>query len=212
MVTEVLQPEAQLALAYTPRARRDGLAALLALDATLAAVLRTTREPMVGQMRLTWWHDALTRLDAGPPPAEPVLAALTQHVLPHDVTGTELAGLVEGWEALLEDDPLPDAALQAFAAGRGGRLFVLGGRVLGSDFAGLQPAGEAWALADLTAHSRDAALATRARAAAAERSVPGGWPRAARPLGVLLRLVRDADAPPFKRLRGVLWHRLTGSV
>src|SRR3546814_7046937 len=54
-------PELALAICYAPRKARAALAALFALDATLADVLRTTTEPMLGQMRLTWWHDALTR-------------------------------------------------------------------------------------------------------------------------------------------------------
>src|SRR3546814_17336884 len=61
-------PELALAICYAPRKARAALAALFALDATLADVLRTTTEPMLGQMRLTWWHDALTRLEAAPPP------------------------------------------------------------------------------------------------------------------------------------------------
>ncbi|MEI9850036.1 MAG: squalene/phytoene synthase family protein [Sphingomonas sp.] len=60
------------------RPRRGGgaLAALLALDDALARLIRTTGEPALGQMRLAWWRESLERLDAAPPPAEPVLATL----------------------------------------------------------------------------------------------------------------------------------------
>src|SRR3546814_3754289 len=87
---------------------------------------------MLGQMRLTWWHDALTRLDAAPPPAEPVLGAVAAELLPIGVTGTDLAALVAGWEELLEPE-LDDEGLMRHARERGGRLFTLAGRIVGMD-------------------------------------------------------------------------------
>jgi phytoene synthase len=69
---EALAAERALAIGYAPADRRAGLATLFALDARLGDILRTTREPMVGQMRLTWWHAALSGLGQDPPRAEPV--------------------------------------------------------------------------------------------------------------------------------------------
>ncbi|MCZ3214799.1 hypothetical protein NYZ43_19955, partial [Acinetobacter baumannii] len=54
-------PDRELMLAAAPHAARDALRALFDLDDRLAGIVRTTREPMVGQMRLVWWHDALER-------------------------------------------------------------------------------------------------------------------------------------------------------
>ena len=71
--TPVTDPERALALSYAPGAARDGMAALFALDDQLAGVVRTTRDPMVGQLRLTWWHEALAALDTAPPPAQAVV-------------------------------------------------------------------------------------------------------------------------------------------
>ncbi|WP_306286394.1 hypothetical protein [Sphingomonas sp. Ant20] len=73
-------------------------------------------------MRLTWWYEALGRLDTAPPPAEPVLQALARHVVPQ-VGSATLATIAEGWEALLET-PLDDAAVERFARLRGGQLFA----------------------------------------------------------------------------------------
>ena len=65
-------PERGLIRAYSPDAKaRQALDTLLALDDRLAEKVRTTSEPMLGQIRLKWWHDAITALDKGPPPAEP---------------------------------------------------------------------------------------------------------------------------------------------
>jgi 15-cis-phytoene synthase len=53
--------ERRLILSYAPAHARAGLSALLQLDDTLADVLRHVSEPVIAQMRLTWWHDALSK-------------------------------------------------------------------------------------------------------------------------------------------------------
>ncbi|NWP05716.1 hypothetical protein GY977_23280, partial [Escherichia coli] len=78
---QAVDPERDLILTYAPRAAQSGLQALLALDDALARLLRTTREPALGQMRLAWWREALEKLDHAPAPAEPVLKALETEVL-----------------------------------------------------------------------------------------------------------------------------------
>lgn len=213
-------PERVLALSYAPRDGRAALEALLALDETLAAILRTTREPLVGQMRLTWWFDALTALDTARPPAQPVLQALADEVLPRDAAGAALAAMIEGWEALLDPDPLTDDRLDAFARGRGGTLFVLAGVVLGAGPRDpLAGAGAGWALGDLAQHVRDPATAARARVKSAGllgHALALRWSRAARALGALAHGARMdlAQAPSPHgapgRVARLAWHRLSG--
>lgn len=197
--------------------------ALFALDAALAKVLRTTREPMVGQMRLTWWHEALTRLDTAPPPAEPVLRALAQELLPAGVSGARLAGMVDGWEELLEGEGLDDEVMTRHAESRGGGLFCAAGVLLGArDSDPLDAAGRGWALADLARHLRDPVAAGRAAALSAPLladATKRHWSRAARPLGALAHIARMNLAVPLesplplgapRRVARLLMHRLTG--
>lgn len=183
----VTAPEPRLAVTLAPADRRAALVALFDLDDRLATILRTTREALVGQMRLTWWHAALSALDTDPAPAEPVLQALASEVLPMGVRGETLAGQIDGWEALLEQGVPDRVAMATFAAARGGGVFAAAGRVLGAD-APIARAGEAWALADLSRHLSDAGAAAGARAMAGERFAElfaPRWPRAARPLGAM---------------------------
>lgn len=215
-------PELALAIGYARPAARPALEALFDLDSALGAILRTTREPLVGQMRLTWWYEALTRLDTAPAPAEPVLAALAATVLPHGVNGAQLATMIDGWEELL-DDLTNDEAMARFAERRGARLFGIAGAILGARPSDpLAAAGKGWALVDLARHLRDRDLAARAlmmaRAALVE-ATHARWSRSARALGALTHLAqRDASVPldqsipvgsPGRVLR-LAWHRMTG--
>ncbi|MCP3735358.1 squalene/phytoene synthase family protein [Sphingomonas sp. RP10(2022)] len=185
-MTDPLPSDRQLAIGYAPASVRAGFAAMLALDARLAGIVRTTREPLVGQMRLTWWHDALVRLDIAPAPAEPVLRDLQAAALPHGVTGADLATLVEGWEVLL--DPLDADGLASHAERRGARLFRLVARLMDGDADGVSAAGRGWALADLALHVSAPRIADIAMSQAREAFATGfakTWPRSIRPLGAL---------------------------
>lgn len=204
-----------LALSAAPARLRAGLRALFTLDRKLGSVLRTTREPMVGQLRLTWWYEALVALDRAPPPAEPVLAALAAEVLPRGVTGARLAEQIDGWEVLLDDAVPDEAALVRFAERRGAALFQAAAALLGVEHAAVARAGEGWALADLSRHLSMAGAASRARTLALERLTglfAPRWSRAARPLGVLALLAEAelAERSGTARVGRVVRHRLTG--
>src|SRR5947209_10296602 len=213
-MTSDLDPDRILALSYVPATRRPALAALWRLDAALGAVLAGGREPMISRIKLAWWREALERLDRERAPAEPVLQAVAAHVLPAGITGAELAGMAEGWEALLSPEPLTGEELALYAEARGARLFLCSARLLGGE---PQPGtGERWALVDLARHSGKAD-ADAAIAAARAQPPTGRWPARLRPLGMLAALAaRDAEparprcekqgAPA--RMRGMFRRRL----
>jgi len=216
-------PEFALALSYASPGAQPGLLALFALDSALAGILRTTREPMVGQMRLTWWHEALTRLDVTAPPAEPVLQALARHVVPQGIAGARLAGMIDGWEELLDAEALDDVVIGRHADMRGGALFAIAGEMLGArDTDPVVPAGKGWALVDLARHLADVSTAERALHLAAAPLAEAGrvrWSRPARPLGALAQLARMNRAVPLdqplpigapRRVGRLLFHRLWG--
>ena len=214
-------PERMLALSYAGEGNA-ALAALLALDDALAQVLRSTREPALGQMRLAWWREALTRLDDSAAPAEPVLQGLAREVLGRGVTGTALVPIVHGWEVLIEEETLDRDALRRFGEGRGS-LFVSAGLVLGaSPRDPLAVAGQGWALADLARNLKAPDEAAEARVQAQgwlDDAVSARWSRKGRALGALAHLARldlavaegalPATGSPA-RVGRLLWHRVTG--
>jgi phytoene synthase len=217
-----LDPDRALALSYVPADRRAALNALWKLDTALGAVLAGGREPMLSQIRLTWWSDALTGLDAAPAPSEPALQAAAAHILPRGIKGNQLARLEEGWSLLLTAEPLSGEELARYALGRGALLFRFSSSLLGFQLnERVKLAGEGWALADLARNSNhvDAAAALalageRLADVAAQR-----WPAPLRPLGMLAMLARrdverglqdrERQGAPARMAR-MFRHRLTG--
>lgn len=221
-IVGVADPERALALRYAPTSARTPLAALWTLDETLGGILRSGRDAMVSQLRLTWWYEALCRLDQAPPPPQPVLQAIAHDVLPRGVTGTSLAAMIDGWEALLDPDPIDDTALAGYAEARGGQLFTTAGVVLGSVDDPVALAGQGWALVDLARHCGDPVLAASALRLARpllDEAVARQWPAATRSIGMLAHLAaidaRVAALPlplqgsPMRQVR-MIRHWITG--
>lgn len=97
--------------------------ALWALDLEFAQLARAATEPMLAEIKLAWWREALARLDIAPPPPQPLLRELAAQVLPLGVPGGELAKLEDRWLAWLGGE--------AYAAADTRRLFELASRLLG---------------------------------------------------------------------------------
>jgi 15-cis-phytoene synthase len=203
-------PERALSLVYAPAAVRPALALLWRLDELVGSIIARTENPAVGQMRLTWWHDALRTLSISRP-ADPVLVELaaTPSIDPH-----ALLPLIDGWEVLLEPMPLSDEALIRYAEARGGTLFDAAGTLLSIKGEQVQAAGRLWALADLAFRLSDRSTAERAlRLAPAFR---GRLPGALAPLAALAaRDVRRGLGKPRRqgspvRVARALWAGLTG--
>jgi phytoene synthase len=176
-------PERRLALAYAPAAARDALAALWMLDEQLGAVVARTETPAIGQMRLTWWHDALRALRSSRP-VHPVLVALADAPA---IEPDSLLPLIDGWEALLDPLPLTEETLIIYAEARGGTLFRVAATLLVGPEAEANRAGRLWALTDLAFRVSDRATAERALALAQSQAVHAHLPG---PLAVLAALAR----------------------
>ncbi|MEO5597806.1 MAG: hypothetical protein ABIQ66_04225 [Novosphingobium sp.] len=181
---DALTPLARLALAYAPAKCRNDWLTVLALDARLAAVIRQSREPVLGQIRLAWWREKLEALSAGNPPAEPLLARIA--MLGGGVEAREgLISLVNGWESLLGESPLNQEVFNQFANGRAQAMVWLAVRH-GADVGLTKALARRWALADLALHLGDPA--ERAVVQVLWQALPppsGSAGRVVRPLAIL---------------------------
>lgn len=213
MVNIEENPERALALSYAPAGVRDGLMALFALNDRLRGIVRAARDPTVGLMRLTWWGDALVRLDAAPPPAEPLLQALATMTFPHGVTGAELESTADGWARLLEPEEI---SLELFRQEVGETLFVAASKILEAWDERVVAIGRAWALAELVRERPDLLSIARLSLGTSIQGVyRQPWPRRLRPLGALGLIARfdlqggTAPGSP-RRVARLALHRLTG--
>jgi len=211
-----------LAFAYVPARHRPAIEALFAIDAAMADVLRTTSEPMLGQIRLAWWRERLEELDAGHAPAEPRLLAVEHDLLSRGVKGGDLAGLERGWVALFSPFPWEVGRAEAIWF-RGRLLFALAAQLVSRTDDLIEGAGGLWALVDAARHcsdpqSREMLLAqgrTFARGLAGAK-----FPAKLRPLSMLAATaIRDLRRPqPFEpegtpgRAAAMILHRATGRL
>jgi phytoene synthase len=166
--------------------------ALHGLDLELESVVAGTTEPMIGEIRLAWWREALEGLDAGRVPAQPLLQLIAAEVLPRGMRGAELAGLEDRWLEMIGAEAVPESH---FAGG--GLLFALLARLAGGDEAGGRSLGEAWAAgeapeAGVAAPLRPLLGLAKLAAGDAARARAGAPPEARGSLarqGILLRCV-----------------------
>jgi phytoene synthase len=174
---DTLPALARLALVYAPASARDPTLALLALDARLATLIRRSTEPMLAQLRLAWWREAILREPEHWPKGEPILATLQSW---GSATATATP-LVDAWEALTAPSPLGPASMQAFADGRGGAAAALAD-VVGKpgERESARQLGRIWALEDLA--MRLGPAAERAAAVTLADELAGPLPRVSRPL------------------------------
>lgn len=113
---EMLTPVERLAIAYASFSARPAWEALLFFHHRLAEAARPDRDPLMIQLRLSWWRDRLSEPAGAWPKGEPVLAALGAWTAE---TGA-LCGLVDGWEARIVGEDggaeLARAEIEAYVA------------------------------------------------------------------------------------------------
>ncbi|MBN2905428.1 MAG: squalene/phytoene synthase family protein [Rhodobacteraceae bacterium] len=223
-------PDRFAAVMAGPVAARARLLPLYAFNVEVARAPWLASEPMIAEMRLQWWRDALAEIAAGAPVRRHEVATPLSQVLPREVA-VALDGLVlaRRWDAY-RDAFADEAALEGHIAATSGDLMWAGARVLGAE-GGAQAlrdlgfamglAGWLMAVPELEARGRIplvdgrpqgvAALARRGLARlAAARAARGDIPRAAIPAArtawragpILARAARDPGAVAQGRLGG----------
>lgn len=207
-----LPPEADLALAWSGQKVRAPLSMVLQLDRRLARIVGRTHEPMLGQMRLAWWREALGKPLSARPRGDAVLDGIGLHWQGHEAA---LIAMVDAWELLVTAEGIGPVEASAFGAGRGAFFAALAPD--GGGGARLAAAGTRWALADAAAGVSDPAeRAVLVAAGLAVQDAVGRLGRELRGLTVLeslaLRSLRRGGRPlmegrgaPLAALRGAIF-------
>jgi phytoene synthase len=133
-----------------PEARAD-LIALYAFNYELSRAAEVASQPLIGEMRLAWWREALEEIAEGRPvrrhPAAMALAgAMRGRGLPRE----DLEALIDGRLRELAPWPLGEDEVTDYLDATAGCLMTLAARALaGEPPPDLRPLGRAWGLAGL---------------------------------------------------------------
>lgn len=215
-----LDPLHRLVLAYAKRSDRARYALVFALDSRFAETIRSTTEILIGQMRLTWWRDILTKPIDERPSGEPLIALINE-AQQQGADPAPLLDLLEGWEFLLDEFPWDDGQFEQYAQKRGGGLFAF---ALGGDRALTDQQkiwAQAWALWDFARHCSDGKMRDLAfeKCCSLFGSAPSvRFDRSGRPLSIFCNLARrdatketlTADLYRPKVASRIIWHGLSG--
>lgn len=125
-------PDRYFSALFAPADKRPFLFALYAFNHELAHIGESVREPMIGEIRLQWWREALDGARAGQPRNHDVVRALTDTLaavgLPNDLLDAMIdARQFDLLSGIFGDDEKRDAYLDATS----GNLMRLASRVLG---------------------------------------------------------------------------------
>ena len=189
-------PPSRLATAYARLELRAAFSLLLRFDDRIAGIVGRSTEPMIAQMKIAWWHDAIATAKDDRPRGEPLLIELNE--IDNGTLIDAIQRLLDAWGLLLANEQWSADILSAFAQGRGDAVFGTYSRWIG-DGSVLQDIGNQWAVDDLRLRfgSRVGASATSATQRLPNR-------RSLRPLTIL---TLAATEPTGVRMT---WHALTG--
>lgn len=146
-------PDRYFATLFAPAQTRPHLFALYAFNYEIARVGEAVREPMMGEIRLQWWREAVEGARDGRPREHEVARALAEMFASAALPLELFDAMIEARRNDLDPSPFADlAALEAYADATSGNVMRLAARILGAgvrydDLA--REAGIAYALAGL---------------------------------------------------------------
>ncbi|MCH2396075.1 phytoene/squalene synthase family protein [Oceanibaculum sp.] len=116
-------PERFLTCLFAPADRREALFALYAFNQEVAKTRAIVSEPLLGEIRLTWWREAIAEIYEGTPRQHAVVQALAGAVRAHDLPRAPFDRLIESRGQDLQPEPPADLpALLDYADGTAGTL------------------------------------------------------------------------------------------
>jgi phytoene synthase len=117
---------------FVPAALREDLLALYAFNLEIARIPYLVSEPMVGQIRLQWWRDAIELASQNNRSGNPVADRFAAAIRRHDLPKRRLQAMVEARQFDLYTEPVENrAALNSYLDETSGTLFALSAHILG---------------------------------------------------------------------------------
>ena len=140
---------------FVPSSSQNPLWALWAFNQEVAKIRENVSEPMLGEIRLQWWADALMELKADEVREHPVCQALHQVKLDETIVSLLSETITARKMDVFDEGPADFAALCAYGDGVGGALQEAAYRILtsgNSKIEGIEAAralGRAWTMLGL---------------------------------------------------------------
>ncbi len=117
---------------FSPAGRRPFLFALHAFNLEIARAPILAREPLLGEMRLQWWRDALAAGGRGEGGASPVAAALQETLRRNNLDVAALAELIDARSFDLYRNPMQTIVdFEAYARRTSSTLMRMAAHILG---------------------------------------------------------------------------------
>ena len=114
-----------------PDAERAAITSLYAFSADIASIRDRAKEAAAGEIRLQWWHDALTGEGHGAVRANPLADALLDAVAECGLPIPALIRMIDARRFDLYDDPMPDmATFEGYAGETASALYQLAAMIL----------------------------------------------------------------------------------
>lgn len=129
-----LDHNAYLGCLFADPRDQAALVALHAYNSELGRIRESVSEPMLGEIRLTWWREALEGIDAGKVREHPVVKALAQPMQSGALALEPLLAMIDARQQdLYEEGPKDRQSVSAYADSTGGTLYSLAIAASGGD-------------------------------------------------------------------------------
>jgi phytoene synthase len=144
-------PDRYIASLFAPTAKRPPLYALYALNHELASIADHAREPMMAEIRLQWWRDALAEARAGKPRGHDVLQGMAEAFAQADLPRALFDAMIDARALDVSGETFADmSALETYADATSGNIMRLAAHILGEQTDEMaRRAGIAYALAGI---------------------------------------------------------------
>ncbi len=121
-----------LTILYSPAEKRPALAALYAFNYEISKIREVVSEPMLGEIRLQWWREAIDDIFKGIMRNHDIIPALSAAIAQHELCRDSLMTIIDARAQDLYDEPLENnAALEKYLSQTAGKLSCLAVHILG---------------------------------------------------------------------------------
>lgn len=128
-------PDRYFASLFAPAEKRPLLFALYAFNHEIARAVEVAREPMMAEIRLQWWREAVDEAGKGRPRMHPVAIALAELLSCNGVSAAELLALIDARGDEITSAPFADlASLETHIEATFGALLHVAASLLDSIF------------------------------------------------------------------------------